>query len=239
MVSYILLNLNEEVPYISLLSNYVYGKWPACERKNQMKRNLALILLGVILLSLSSCAAPPSADKTENSSGGQASASSQAPTGGETSSKEPALSSGQAQKSGRTAPGDRIPSSSRSPASSANSNGTKINQIASDIAFREGTAKDGKAILSSSDLIGFYTGDDTFDHSYKMIGFKLKECAEKSFSEATERLAKSGGTLSLWAGEDRLNSSTLSDPIIGDTFVLSHLEEDQLNSICKKLKSAD
>lgn len=94
-------------------------------------------------------------------------------------------------------------------------------------------------ILSSSDLIGFNTGDDTFDHSYKMIIFKLKESAEKSFSKETKRLAASEGTLSLWAGNERMDSATLSDPILGDTFVLSHLEEEQFDSICKKLKSAN
>ncbi|QAT50865.1 hypothetical protein EQM14_14415 [Caproiciproducens sp. NJN-50] len=189
-----------------------------------MIKKFFLIWIGVILLALPSCAAGPSADKAEShsqtSAGSQVSVSSQAPMSGGASSAGPALSS------------------SRAPASSADSSST-LSKTASNIVFREGTAKDGKVILSSSDLTGFYTEDDTFNHSYKMIGFKLKKSAEESFSEETERLAKSEGTLSLWAGEERLNSSTLSDPIIGDTFVLSHLEEDQLDGICKKLKSAD
>lgn len=179
-----------------------------------MIKKFLLTGFGVILLALSSCAAGSSSDKTANQNDSPVPASSQA------SADSPA------------------PVSGRAPASSANSS-SALSKVASNISFREGTGKGGRVLLSASDLTGFYTGDDTFDHSYKMIIFKLTESAEKPFAEETAELAKSEGTISLWAGEERLNSSTLSDAIIGDTFMLSHLEEDDLNSICKKLESTD
>lgn len=110
-------------------------------------------------------------------------------------------------------------------------------KVAADVCFREGTAADGKVVLSSADIIGFHTGYDNYHDSYNVI-FQLTDSGRKSFAEETEKML--GGVISVWAGKECLQSPHIEAQITDGSVALPVENESSLNRICGKLKgSAD
>jgi preprotein translocase subunit SecD len=110
-------------------------------------------------------------------------------------------------------------------------------KVAADVCFREGTAADGKVVLSSADIIGFHTGYDNYHNSYNVI-FQLTESGKKTFAEETEKML--GRVISVWAGKECLRSPYVEAQITDGSVAIPVEDESSMTRICGKLKgSAD
>lgn len=110
-------------------------------------------------------------------------------------------------------------------------------KVAADVCFREGTAADGKVVLSSADIIGFRTGYDKPHNTYEVV-FQLTESGKKTFVEETEKML--GGVISVWAGKECLKSPYIEAQITDGSVAIPLEDESSLTRICGKLKgSAD
>lgn len=111
----------------------------------------------------------------------------------------------------------------------------KLSRVASDVSFREGTAADGKLVLSSSEIAGFYSDYDQSNHLYRIV-FRLTESTTDSFAKETEKLSQSGGTLSIWAGKDRLKSVSVYAQIRNGEAAVSSKDKTEISAMYKKIK---
>lgn len=111
--------------------------------------------------------------------------------------------------------------------------GTGLGKVAPDVIFREGTASDGKIVLSSGDIVGFYTKYAKFNHSYQIV-FQLTEAGKETFAEETAKLL--GNTVSVWSGKKLVNSSGIEAPITDGSVAITAKDEDAMKSICKELE---
>ncbi len=111
----------------------------------------------------------------------------------------------------------------------------KLSRVATDVSFREGTAADGKLVLSSSDIAGFYSDYDQSNHLYRIV-FRLTKSAKDSFAKETEKLSQSGGTLSIWAGKDRLKSASVYAQIRDGEAAVSSKDKTEISAMYKKIK---
>ena len=90
----------------------------------------------------------------------------------------------------------------------------RLNPVGGDVCLREGTAKDGRVVAAAKDIAGFYAENLKQDHT-EMLVLQMTAQGQKSLSEATERLAKSEGKMSLWSGNTKIKSAGVFAPITG------------------------
>lgn len=109
-------------------------------------------------------------------------------------------------------------------------------KAAADVCFREGTAANGKVVLSSGD-IAFFSTDCEKSRGFYEIVFQLTEAGKKSFSEETKKML--GGVISVWVGTERLQSPRIEAPITDGRVALPVGDESSLNRICGQLKTSD
>ena len=112
----------------------------------------------------------------------------------------------------------------------------RLNQVASDVSLREGTAKDGTLVVAAKDIAGFYAENSKENHTEEIV-LQLTEHGKKALAEATERLSKSGGSMSLWAGETKLRSASVFAPITGGSAAFTEPDTEQTEKDCAALSS--
>ena len=135
--------------------------------------------------------------------------------------------------SGLSAPDQTASAAGSRTAVSSIGSEAQLLKAAPDVTFREGTTSGGRVVLSSGDIVGFHTKYTKFNHSYE-IAFELTEAGRKKFAEETTKLL--GNTVSIWAGNDLLNSSEVEAPITDGTVAFTAKADDTMQSICKKLE---
>ena len=112
----------------------------------------------------------------------------------------------------------------------------RLNPVASDVCLREGTAKDGAIAVTAKDIAGFYAENSKENHTEEIV-LQLTEHGKKALAEATERLSKSGGSMSLWAGETKLRSASVFAPITGGSAAFTEPDTEQTEKDCAALSS--
>lgn len=122
------------------------------------------------------------------------------------------------------------------PAYSSASYVIRLNQVASDVSLREGTGKDGTLVVAAKDIAGFYAENSRENHTEELV-LQFTERGKKAMAEATERLSKSGGSISLWAGETKLRSASVFAPITGGSAAFTESDAEQTKKDCVMLSS--
>lgn len=120
----------------------------------------------------------------------------------------------------------KVPKSTSSAASSAS------NKISQDVCFREGTAANGKVIISSNEITAFYPNDS--NNRYE-IAFKLTDSGKKSLSDETAKLTETGGSISLWIGDKMAVNDEVRAPITDGNPAFSVDSADKVTAICNQL----
>lgn len=154
----------------------------------------------------------------------------------------PARNLAEAKKIGESGMGKIGPVSSRAatgsvgfnPAYGSASYVIRLNQVASDVCLREGTAKDGAVVVSAKDIAGFNAENSRENHTEEIV-LQFTERGKKAMAEATERLSKSGGSMSLWAGETKLRSASVFAPITGGSAAFTEPDIEQTEKDCVTL----
>ena len=112
--------------------------------------------------------------------------------------------------------------------------GIPWNAVASDVCFRGGPAKDGPMVVSAKDIAGFNAEYSKENHTEQIV-FQLTEQGKKSMSEATTRLSKSAGSMSLWAGQTKLQSASVFAPITDGNVAFTEPNSEQTKKDCVTL----
>lgn len=111
-----------------------------------------------------------------------------------------------------------------------------LNPAASDVCFREETAKNGTVVVAAKDIAGFYAENSRENHTEQIV-LQLSEHGKKAMAEATERLSKSGGSMSLWVGETKLRSARVFAPITDGSVAYPEPDAEQTMKDCVMLSS--
>lgn len=116
---------------------------------------------------------------------------------------------------------------------------SRLNPVGRDVCLREGTAKDGRVVAAAKDIAGFYP-ENLKQYQTEMLVLKLTAQGQKSLSEATERLAKSKGKMSLWSGNTKIKSASVLAPITGAKVAFDETGDDtQTEKDCILLSGDD
>lgn len=112
----------------------------------------------------------------------------------------------------------------------------RLNRIGPAVCLREGTEKDGRVVAAAKDISGF-TAENLKGNYMIIIGLTAQ--GQKSLSEATERLSKSGGEISLWGGDTKVRSAGVYAPITGERVAFDETDATQTEKDCVLLSGAD
>lgn len=110
----------------------------------------------------------------------------------------------------------------------------QLNPVASNVCFREGTTKDGPVTVTAKDIAGFYAENSREAHTEQIV-FQLTDEGKKSMAETTERLSKSGGSMSIWVGETKLWSGSVFAPITDGKDAFTEPDAEQTKKDCVML----
>ena len=109
-----------------------------------------------------------------------------------------------------------------------------LSRAASGVCFREGTEKDGPVAVPSKEIAGFYAKYSKENQTYQVV-LQLTEQGKKAMAESTERLSKSAGSMSLWAGETKLRRMGVFAPIEDGSIAVSEPDGEHAESDCAAL----
>lgn len=112
----------------------------------------------------------------------------------------------------------------------------RLNRVGPAVCLREGTEKDGRVVAAAKDISGF-TAENLKGNYMIIIGLTAQ--GQKSLSEATERLSKSAGKISLWAGDTKVRSAGIYAPITGARVAFDETDATQTEKDCVRLSGAD
>ncbi len=118
---------------------------------------------------------------------------------------------------------------------SVSSNSVTLNKAAENVYLREGTTSKGSVVISSDDIVGFYTKKFKSQNSYQIV-FQLTDTGKKSLAEETTKLSQSAGSVSLWVGNEMIVNLSVYAPITDGTFAVTNADADSVNNICNKLQ---
>ena len=115
----------------------------------------------------------------------------------------------------------------------------RLNPVGREVCLREGTSKDGRVVVAAKDIAGFYAENLKQDHT-EMLVLQMTAQGQKSLSEATERLSKSEGKMSLWSGNTKIKSAGVYEPITGAKVAFDETDGDtQAEKDCILLSGDD